>query len=569
MKKPYAIPSPRGLEVLRAAVAAGRFEEDSRSDRNIAVKLNALGYLDRDRKLASLWFATEKAADMLAWLDTQTADAVALVVEEQQAAAAVPAVVLSGDASEIVMLVERSRRALDDGDVTAAMLLSGGAYEQAKAAGGYAAKVKASRQLIDKFRAIQADALKVETFAHIRLADMVDEAQNRGQLAKPGRKSNILDENILTLSDFGLDAKQVHEARKLREAERETPGIVERAIDARVSGGLAPTRASLRHAIGTQSATKEERGDDLYETPVEAMRVLLALESFCGPVLEPSVGRGAILRPLEAAGYEVMISDLVDREITTAHGECQMVGDFLASTGMADAGRHGPDIVTNPPFGIANAYIAHALKAHRPRKMAMLLNFNFAAGFDDPDRCFVMDENPPTRIYVFTRRLPMMHRDGWEGNKASSQMNTAWFVWEANDDGSYGDGYPRLIRVNYSDFETAPALAPGAGGNIAPAGLSFRAEPDEFARETPRKTAEERVSEEFARAMAFAAQHKVFDLAGLRKGIAVRPLVAEALVADMVARGVIAADGDGYVMTDAGRMAVAETVDVQALEVAA
>jgi hypothetical protein len=74
--------------------------------------------------------------------------------------------------------------------------------------------------------------------------------------------------------------------------------------------------------------------------------------------------------------------------------------------------------------------VAHALRQHRPRKMAMLLNLNFVCGFDDPDRNFVMDEMRPARIHVFTRRLPMMHRDGWTGPEASSRMNTAWFVWE-------------------------------------------------------------------------------------------------------------------------------------------
>ena len=68
--------------------------------------------------------------------------------------------------------------------------------------------------------------------------------------------------------------------------------------------------------------------------------------------------------------------------------------------------------------------------------MAALLNLNFMTGFDDPDRVFLMEACPPSRIYVFSRRLPMMHRDGWTGPTASSQMNTAWYVWERNDDGS-------------------------------------------------------------------------------------------------------------------------------------
>ena len=34
------------------------------------------------------------------------------------------------------------------------------------------------------------------------------------------------------------------------------------------------------------------------------------------------------------------------------------------------------------------------------------------------------------RVLVFAKRLPMMHRAGWEGRKANSGMAFAWFVWD-------------------------------------------------------------------------------------------------------------------------------------------
>jgi hypothetical protein len=37
------------------------------------------------------------------------------------------------------------------------------------------------------------------------------------------------------------------------------------------------------------------------------------------------------------------------------------------------------------------------------------------------------------RVYVASRRLPMMYRDGWDGPKASNAMAFAWFVWDASD----------------------------------------------------------------------------------------------------------------------------------------
>ena len=145
-------------------------------------------------------------------------------------------------------------------------------------------------------------------------------------------------------------------------------------------------------------------------------------------VIDDEVQLRRLLRfTLEDAGYEVMISDLVDRGIATKDGELQQVGDFMLSVA---AGSEGVDIATNPPYDdLANAFAAHALREHKPRKMALLLNWNFAAGFDDPHRVFVMDECPPSRIYLFKRRLPMMHRDGWTGARASSAQAFAWFVW--------------------------------------------------------------------------------------------------------------------------------------------
>lgn len=469
--------------------------------------------------------------------------------------------------SELVASIERARGLLDSGDVEAALFLSSGVYEEAKAAGAYARKVKASRELVDKARGLQAEALKIESICYVAMADAVDAAQAKGALSRGGRPEKVQDEDRFTLEEVGIDKRRLHEARKLRNAERAEPGFIERVVEARLDEGLEPSRASLKqaagHAIGTKSATKDERGDDLYETPIEAVRTLLALESFVTSVWEPSVGKGAILRPLEAAGYDVRISDLIDRGIATKDGELQGVGDFLTLRPDADFAvgeRCGPDIVTNPPYGIANAYIAHALKVFRPGKMALLLNLNFLAGFDDPDRCFVMDENPPSRVYVFTRRLPMMHRDGWEGKKASSQMNTAWFVWERNDDGSYGSEETRLIRVDWARFSDAPALMPGAGGHVSPLGFAAPdGEDEDLQRETPRKSLDERVDEERARALVWAAEQDGFDAGQMRRGLGLRPSTVDALISDFHDRGLIACVEDRYRITQDGWTALTAT----------
>ncbi|HZG29931.1 MAG TPA: hypothetical protein VE079_15865 [Ensifer sp.] len=459
---------------------------------------------------------------------------------EERAITLVP----SADTSAVVAAIERARALFDDGDVQAAMMLSGAAYEQAKAAAGYAAKVKASRQLIDKARRMQADALKIETDCTIKLADEVDAAQSAGAVLSHGqnRKVNgrkadtqeVQSSDLLALDDIGIDKRRLAEWRKIRDAERDAPGTVDRIIETRISAGLEPSRNSLRTAIGTRTATKEEKGDQLYETPECAIRTLLALESFSPTVWEPACGRGAIVRPLEAAGYEVIISDLVDRGTATKDGELQGVGDFLDS--VATDGE-GPDILTNPPYDeLANRFAAHALRVHRPRKMALLLNLNFLAGFDDPERCFVMDECPPARIYVFTHRLPMMHRDGWDGPKASSSMNTAWFVWEQRDDGTYGQpGDTRMIRVLWDHWQNEPALAPGdgvngAGRRIDISSIIFETSDDEGPRTTPRLSLEERVAMNVDEAAEWMAGAGDFDAGQLRRAIGIRDTTARAII---------------------------------------
>src|SRR5215467_15658512 len=40
-------------------------------------------------------------------------------------------------------------------------------------------------------------------------------------------------------------------------------------------------------------------------------------------------------------------------------------------------------------------------------------------------------QSPPTRIWVSSRRLPLMHRYGWTGKKSTSNTCHAWFVWQA------------------------------------------------------------------------------------------------------------------------------------------
>lgn len=416
--------SPDQSAILERARADGSFRCTEHRERVKCRALNAKGMLRRDLKDADLWYPA----------DAGSTHAPA-VVEPR------------GGVPEIVSMLQKAVRLFDEGDVQKARVIADGAYDLSQAEARFAAKYAATRELVPKFRQLQGDALLLETRCKIELAKAYDAAQKAGTAAGRGRPKNVATDDIFKQSEAGLTRQEIHDARKLAAAEEKEPGIAERAIAARIAQGLAPTRANLKHAIGTRSATKAERGDNLYETPVEGTWTILALEDFSPTIEEPFCGRGAIARVLEAAGHEVLLSDINDYGTATRDGVCQEVVDFKLTAGIT-----GNDIVSNPPYGEEmNACIAHALRVRRPRKMALLLNLNVLAGYEDPDRTFYMEECPPARIYVNKHRLTMMHRDGWDGNKASSQMNTMWCVWEMQEDGTYGNTTV-LRRVDWADY---------------------------------------------------------------------------------------------------------------------
>jgi hypothetical protein len=56
--------------------------------------------------------------------------------------------------------------------------------------------------------------------AKTRLADEYDAAQERGELKKAGNPNSSRTEELPGPADIGLTAKQVHEARLIRDAER-------------------------------------------------------------------------------------------------------------------------------------------------------------------------------------------------------------------------------------------------------------------------------------------------------------------------------------------------------------
>lgn len=128
--------------------------------------------------------------------------------------------------------------------------MAGLAYDMAKKSARLARAKDAHDSLIAAAHRAQADALEIEATAKRRLADEYDAAQDRGEVASAGKPVNVLDGNIkATVEDIGLTRKDIHEARTIRDAEVNEPGIVKKTLTELLDAGHEPTKARLREAV--------------------------------------------------------------------------------------------------------------------------------------------------------------------------------------------------------------------------------------------------------------------------------------------------------------------------------
>lgn len=175
--------------------------------------------------------------------------------------------------------------------------------------------------------------------------------------------------------------------------------------------------SSLRHeariaGVAVDRANREK--DDFYPTPPEGTKALLSVESFAGPIWEPACGDGAISKVLEAAGHEVVSTDLVDRGFGVPRVDFLMEHRPLA-----------PNIVTNPPFKLLAPFMRRALDLSAG-KVALLSRVASLAG---RERGEIFAQTPLARVWVFRARLNMF-RSGVVTSEASGMTDYAWFVWE-------------------------------------------------------------------------------------------------------------------------------------------
>ena len=171
------------------------------------------------------------------------------------------------------------------------------------------------------------------------------------------------------------------------------------------------------HLNGGFKPTTKRRADldgpDFFPTPAWATQALVENERFDGGIWECACGDGAMARVLEEAGYKVRATDLYSR----GYGETGV--DFLNARAKAD------NIVTNPPYNVAEAFVAQGLKLAR-RKFALLLRLAFLEGANRANTIFL--KHPPSRVWIFSERITFYMKGAKQAGSGTTAY--AWLVWD-------------------------------------------------------------------------------------------------------------------------------------------
>jgi hypothetical protein len=180
---------------------------------------------------------------------------------------------------------------------------------------------------------------------------------------------------------------------------------------------------TLSHAANPGRHSFEVRENDYYETPEVAVRALLSVEHLPHWLWECAAGGGAIARVLRDDGHAVICSDIVPRDGFALH----FTADFLTTTKAPVACEA---VISNPPYRLADQFARHALNLV-PR-VYLLLRLAF---MESVRRADILEGGALARVHVFARRLPRMHRAGWDGRRATLSVAYAWFCWNRDHRG--------------------------------------------------------------------------------------------------------------------------------------
>ena len=153
--------------------------------------------------------------------------------------------------------------------------------------------------------------------------------------------------------------------------------------------------------------------DDYYVEPRWAIDALLDVERFFGWSWDPSCGGGNIPTAMHARDMQCYASDIADR----GYGA---TGSFFDMPPW-----EVQNIVTNPPYGIIEPYIEHALSI-ASHKVAILARLALLEG---QKRQQMFKTTPLARVWISSRRMSMPP-GGTDIPAKNGTVAYAWFIWE-------------------------------------------------------------------------------------------------------------------------------------------
>jgi hypothetical protein len=190
--------------------------------------------------------------------------------------------------------------------------------------------------------------------------------------------------------------------------------------------------------VGVNRGSRFRGVADFYPTPAGASWALARLGVLPTRVWEPACGDGAMARVLEAAGHEVVATDLHDR----GFGEAPV--DFLQERRL-----RAPAIVTNPPFSLADDFVAHSLDLGA-ETVAMFLRLKYLEGAARQQHIY--RRGGLATVYVFVERVKFF--SGETDRESQPGWNTeafAWFLWRR--------GHDAPAEIRWVSRDSGPALA--------------------------------------------------------------------------------------------------------------
>lgn len=192
---------------------------------------------------------------------------------------------------------------------------------------------------------------------------------------------------------------------------------------------------------------------DWYVEPSECSAALFALEKFSGPIWDPACGIGRILTEARAAGLEAIGSDIIKRNEL-----CISSTDFLKDAFHPEY----HDIVMNPPFSEAEAFVRRAL-AIGPEggKVAAILPLVWVSGFSSKRDW--LPSSPLKTMYPISPRPSMPPGRVVESGirPGNGTKDFAWLVWQIG----YA-GEATLAFMNTNKFKKKFNVRPSNGGEL-------------------------------------------------------------------------------------------------------